>query len=134
MTKYNTLNVKLSNSQPNKLQSGIKNRTEVTINLSPNLIGSSNDEINFGQKLLLTDTQVSNIHKAFANGLSANIKFSKTQYSKTELGGFAIFDSIKPFKKPDKIVNRAEELFNKKVSINDIIKTANSSRNALKNL
>ena len=30
MTQYNTLNVKLSNSQLNKLKSGIKNGTEVT--------------------------------------------------------------------------------------------------------
>ena len=32
MTQYNTLNVKLSNSQINKLKSGIKNGTEVTLN------------------------------------------------------------------------------------------------------
>ena len=30
MTQYNTLNVKLSNSQLNKLKSGIKNGTEIT--------------------------------------------------------------------------------------------------------
>ena len=33
MTKYNTLNVKLSNSQLNKLKSGIKNGSEVILNL-----------------------------------------------------------------------------------------------------
>ena len=55
MTQYNTLNVKLSNSQLNKLKSGIKNNTEVTLNLSLNLTGSSNDETNFAYKLLLTD-------------------------------------------------------------------------------
>ena len=32
--------------------------------------------------MLLTDTQVSRICKAFANGSSANIKFLKTQFSK----------------------------------------------------
>ena len=37
MTQYNTSNVKLSNSQLNKLKSGIKNGTEVTLNLSLNL-------------------------------------------------------------------------------------------------
>ena len=68
MTQYNTLNVKLSNSQLNKLKSGIKNGTEVTLNLLSNLIGNSNDETNFLHKLLLTDTQVSKIRKAFANG------------------------------------------------------------------
>ena len=82
MIHYNTLNVKLSNSQLNKLKSKIKNGTEVTLNLSSNLIGNSNDETNFSNKLLLTDTQVSKIHKAFANRSSTKIKFSKTHLSK----------------------------------------------------
>ena len=33
MTQYNTLNVKLSNSQINKLKSGIENNTEVTLKI-----------------------------------------------------------------------------------------------------
>ena len=65
MTKYNTSNIKLSNSRLNKLKSGIKNGTEVTLNLSTNVIGDSNNETNFPHKLLLTDTQVSRLHKAF---------------------------------------------------------------------
>ena len=36
-------------------------------------------EINFPHKLLLTNRQVANIHKAFANNSSVNIKLSKTQ-------------------------------------------------------
>ena len=67
MTKYNRLNVKLWNSQLNKLKSAIKNETEVVIRLSPNMIGDSNDETNFSQELLLTDRQVSSIRKAFSN-------------------------------------------------------------------
>ena len=47
-----------------------------------NTIGNSNDEINFPQKILLTDTKVSKICKAFANDSSANKKFSNTQFSK----------------------------------------------------
>ena len=58
MTQYNTLNLKLSNSQLNKLKYGIKNGTKLTLNLSLNLIGNPNDEINFPHKLLLTDAQV----------------------------------------------------------------------------
>ena len=68
MTQYNTLNVKLSNSQLNKLKSAIKNRTEVTLNLSSNLIVISNDETNFPHKSLLADRQVLKIRKAFENG------------------------------------------------------------------
>ena len=53
------------------------------------MIGSSNDETNLPRKLLLTNTQVSKIRKAFANGSLANIKFSKTQMSKMiQSGGF----------------------------------------------
>ena len=69
------LNVKLYNSQFSKLKSRIKNSAKLTLNLSSNLIGNSNDETNFPHKLLLTDTQVSDVYKAFANGSSANIKF-----------------------------------------------------------
>ena len=58
MTEYNTLNLKLSNSQLNKLKSRIKNGTEITLNLSSNLIGNSNDETNFPHKFILTNTQV----------------------------------------------------------------------------
>ena len=39
MTKYNTSNVKLFNSQLTRLKSGIRNGTEVTLNLSSILIG-----------------------------------------------------------------------------------------------
>ena len=53
MTQYNTLQVKLSNSLLNKFKSGIKNGTEVTLKLSLNVGGDSNDENNFLHKLLL---------------------------------------------------------------------------------
>ena len=82
MTQYNTLNVKLSTSQLNKLKSAIKNVPKVTLNLSSNTVGDSNDENNFPHKLLLTNTQVSKTRKTFANDSSANIKFSKTKLHK----------------------------------------------------
>ena len=89
MTQYNTWNVKLSNSALNKLKSGLKYGTQVTLNLSQNEVGDYNGKANFPHKLLLTNTQVSKICKAFANGSTANIKFSKTQFSKmVQLGGF----------------------------------------------
>ena len=47
------------------------------------------NETNFPHELLLTNGQVSNLCKAFANHLSANIKLSKTQLSKMiKSGGF----------------------------------------------
>ena len=89
MTQYNSVNVKLSNSQLNKLKSAIRNETDVVIRLSSKMIDDSNDKGNFLHELLLTKRQVSIIRKAFANNLSVDIKFSKTQLSKTiQSGGF----------------------------------------------
>ena len=84
MTQYNTLNIKLSNSQLNKLKLGIKDGTEVTFKILSNVDGGSNDENNFPHKLLLTNTQVSKLWKVFANVSSANIKLSKTKLYKIE--------------------------------------------------
>ena len=39
MTQYNSLNVKLSNSQLNKLKSSIKNET-VVLRISSNMVGN----------------------------------------------------------------------------------------------
>ena len=89
MAQYNSLNVKLSNSQLNKLKSAIKNESKVVLRLSSNMIGDSDDKINFPHELLLTNRQVANLRKAFANYLSTDIKLSKTQLSKMiQSGGF----------------------------------------------
>ena len=72
MTQYNSLNVKLSNSQLNKLKSAIKNETEVVLRLSSNMIGDNGT--NFPHKLLLTNREVANLRKAFANHWSTDIK------------------------------------------------------------
>ena len=56
MTQYNSLNVKLSNSQLNKLKSAIENETEVVLRLSSNMIGDN--ETNFSHRLLLTKLQI----------------------------------------------------------------------------
>ena len=53
MTQYNSLNVKLSDSQLNKLQPAIKNEAEVVLRLSSNMV--VDDETNFLHKLLSTN-------------------------------------------------------------------------------
>ena len=89
MTQYNSLNVKLSNSQLHKLKSAIKNENDVIIRLSSNMIGNSDEETNFSHKLLLTNRQLANLRKAFANHTSTDIKLAKTQLSKMiQLGEF----------------------------------------------
>ena len=82
MTQYNSLNVKVSNSQLSKLKSAIKNRTDVVLRLPSNMIGNSDDNSNFPHELLLANRQVSNLRKAFAKNTSTDIKLPKTQLSK----------------------------------------------------
>ena len=89
MTQYNSLNIKLSNSQLSKLKSSIKNETDVVLRISSNLINNLSDNTNFRHELLLTNRQVANIRKAFAKNTSTDIKLSKTQLSKMiQSGGF----------------------------------------------
>ena len=89
MTQYNSLNVKLSDSQLNKLKSAIKNESDVVLRISSSMVGNSNDNTNFPHELLLTDRQVANIRKAFSNNLSRDVKFSKIQLLKmSQSGGF----------------------------------------------
>ena len=91
MTQYNSLNVKLSNSELSKFKSAIKNETEVVLRILSNMIGD--DETNFPHKLLLTNRQVANLRKAFAKHLSTDIKLSKTQLSKMIQSG-EFFDRL----------------------------------------
>ena len=58
MIQYDTLNIKLLNLQDNKLKSRTKNGAEVTLKISSNVVGDSNNENNFPHKLLLTNTKV----------------------------------------------------------------------------
>ena len=67
-----------------------------------NVIGDANDEINFLHKLLLTNTQVSKICKAFASGSTANIKFSKTYLSK--MLQFLLLKFLKFLVNPNKVI------------------------------
>ena len=43
------------------------------------MVGDSNDDINFPRKILLTNTHVSRLRKAFVNKSSGNIKIPKTR-------------------------------------------------------
>ena len=82
MTQCNTLNVNLFYSKLNKLKLGIKNGTEVTLKISLNVLGDSNNEKNFPHKLLLNTTQFSRFNKVLLNASSANIKLSKIEIIK----------------------------------------------------
>ena len=89
--------------QLNKLKSGIKNSTQVTLNLSSNKFGECNDETDFPYKLLLINTQISKVRKAFPNSSSANIKFPKTQLLKMVQFGRILIPGDLPY--PSKIID-----------------------------
>ena len=44
------------------------------------MTGNSDDKTNFSHKLLLTNRQIANLCKAFANHTSTDIKLSKHNY------------------------------------------------------
>ena len=62
MIQYNSLHVKLLNSQLNKLKSAIKNESEIVLRLASNMI--RNNETSFPHELLLTDKQISSLRKS----------------------------------------------------------------------
>ena len=66
----------------------MKNETDAVLRLSSNMIGNSDDEANFPHKLLLTNSQVANLRKNFANHTSTDIKLSKAQLTKMRKGEF----------------------------------------------
>ena len=66
-----------------KLKLGIKNSTEIALQLSSNVVADPNDQNNFPHNLLLTNAQVLRRCKAFANSLSAYTKLSKRHLHKT---------------------------------------------------
>ena len=58
--------------QLNKLKCGIRNDTELNLNLLSNVIGDSNDQASFLHKLILSDRQVLMLCKDLAINSSAN--------------------------------------------------------------
>ena len=104
----------MSNSQLSKLKSRIKTVTDVTLNLSSNAVGKSNDETYFPHKLFLTITEDTKIHDAFANGSKTQM-VSKIQLTKMiQFGRFNFIDLINPagalINNIDKIQNLARKL------------------------
>ena len=73
--------------QLNKLNSGIKKFTEVTLKIPSNVVGDYNSANNFLHKLLLTNTQVSRLLQVFTNNFLASINLSKTHLNKKEQSG-----------------------------------------------
>ena len=82
MTQYNSLNIKLSNSQLNKLKSSIKNETDVVLRISSNMVGNSNDNTNFPHELLLTNSKLQIFVKIFLITHQLRLNYQKLSYQK----------------------------------------------------
>ena len=78
MTQYNSLNVKLSNPQLNRLKFAIKNKTGLVLRLSSNMVGD--DETKFSHKLFLTNRQVENLRKALLTNHQLILSYEKLNY------------------------------------------------------
>ena len=78
MVQYKKVNVKLSDSQLNKLKSAAKNQTRVTLRMNIKMFS----ENNLPHEFLLTKRQKTKLRNAFENNMSTNVKLSKTQMSK----------------------------------------------------
>ena len=81
MVEYSKINVKLSNSQLNNLQTAAKNQTGVTLRMNIKMFNGNN----LPDELLLTTRQKPKLRNPFEHNMSTDIKLSKTQISKTIL-------------------------------------------------
>ena len=85
MVEYNTVNVKLSDSQLNKLKSAVKYKQRTTFRMNTRIFNGNN----LHHELLLTIWQTGKLRNAIENNMSTDIKLSKAQISKLiQFGGF----------------------------------------------
>ena len=85
MVEYNKVNVKLSDSQLNKLKTTVKNQIEVTLRMNIKMFNGRN----ISHELFLTTRQTTKLRSAIEYNISTGIKLSKSQISKIiQSGGF----------------------------------------------
>ena len=79
------MNVKLPDSQLNKLKTAVKDQTGVTLRINIRMFNGNN----LPHELLLITRQTTKLRNGFENNMSTNIKLSKAQRSKIiQSGGF----------------------------------------------
>ena len=78
MVEYSKVNVKLSDSQLNKLKSAVGNQTIVILKMNMRMFNGKN----LSDELLLTRRQTTKLRNAIGNNMSTDIMLSKTQISK----------------------------------------------------
>ena len=93
--------------------------------------GNSDDEIDFPHKLLLTNRQIANLRKAFANNSLANIKVSKPQLFKMIQSGRCLGRFLDPLLKTGlPLMNKVIKPLTKSVLIPLGLTTAASAADA----
>ena len=86
MVEYSKVNVKLSDTQLEKLKTAVKNKTGTTLRMSLKML-DENDE---PHELLLTTGQKTRLRNAFNNNVSTDLILSEAQISKIiQSGGFS---------------------------------------------
>ena len=95
MVEYNTVNVKLSNSQLNKLKSAFKNKQGTTLRMNARMFNGNN----LLHELLLTTRQITKLRNAIENNLQTDIKSSKAQVSKIIQSGGLLGKILDPLLK-----------------------------------
>ena len=78
MVEYNTVNVKLSNSELNKLKSAVKNKQGTTLRINARMFNGNN----LHHELFFTQRQTTKLRNAIGNNLQTDIKLSKAQISR----------------------------------------------------
>ena len=78
MVEYKAVNVKLSDSQLNKLESAVKNKQGTTLRINAKMFRANN----LPHELLLTTRQTTRQRNAIESNMSTDIKLSKAQIFK----------------------------------------------------
>ena len=90
MVEYSKVDVKLSNTQLNKLKSTVKNKTGTTLRINLKML----NENNLPHELLLTTRQKTKLRNAFNNNMSTDLKLSKAQITKIIKSGRYLGSSL----------------------------------------
>ena len=72
MLEYNTVNVKLSDSQLNKLKNAVKNKQGTTLRMNARMFSGNN----LLHQLLLTTRQTTKLRNTIENNMSTDVKLS----------------------------------------------------------
>ena len=85
MVEYSKVNVKLSDSQLNKLKNAVKDKTGTTIRINFKMFNGNG----LPHELLLTTRQKAKLRNSFNNNISTDLKLSRAQIFKIiQSGGF----------------------------------------------